>query len=86
MSAAPNSSGLDDVVAAETVLSEVDGAAGRLIIRGYDLEELAGRRSFESLLALLWQGFTFEPLHEDAIREALGKARGAAFAVVGELL
>jgi citrate synthase len=86
MSAAVKSSGLDDVVAAETVLSEVDGAAGRLIIRGYDLDELAGRRSFESVLALLWQGFTPEPLHEDAIREALGKARGAAFAVAGELL
>ena len=29
------SSGLDDVVVAETVLSEVDGNAGRLVIRVY---------------------------------------------------
>ncbi len=37
--------GLDDVVAAETTLSHVDGAAGRLIVRGFDLEQLAGKRS-----------------------------------------
>ena len=41
MSLAALSPGLDDVIAADTVLSHVDGAAGRLIIRGYDLEELA---------------------------------------------
>jgi citrate synthase len=33
--------GLDDVIAAETALSHVDGEAGRLILRGHDLEELA---------------------------------------------
>ncbi|MFI5015276.1 MAG: citrate synthase/methylcitrate synthase [Hyphomicrobiales bacterium] len=86
MSAAFNSSGLDDVVAAETVLSEVDGAAGRLIVRGFDLDELAGRRSFEFVLALLWQGFASGPLDEEAIQAALGKARGAAFAIAEELL
>ena len=41
--------GLDDVVAAETALSHVDGEAGRLIIRGFDLEELAGHQSFEAV-------------------------------------
>ncbi|RVB05127.1 citrate synthase/methylcitrate synthase, partial [Mesorhizobium sp. M7A.F.Ca.CA.004.05.1.1] len=35
--------GLDDVVAAETVLSDVDGLGGRLTIRGHSLPELAGR-------------------------------------------
>ena len=39
--------GLRDVVAAETVLSDVDGAAGRLILRGFTLDELAGRVSYE---------------------------------------
>ena len=38
--------GLDDVVAAETTLSHVDGEAGRLIVRGHDLEELAGHISY----------------------------------------
>lgn len=48
--------GLDDVVAAETALSHVDGEAGRLIIAGYDLEELAGRAAFEDAVAMLWDG------------------------------
>jgi len=45
-------SGLDDVVAAETRLSEVDGLAGRLVICGHTLDELAQWR-FEDVLALL---------------------------------
>ena len=49
-------SGLDDVVAAETALSDVDGLAGRLIIRGHSLDELAGRASAEDVLALLLDG------------------------------
>ena len=38
--------GLDDVVAAETVLSDVDGLGGRLTIRGHSLPELAGRWTY----------------------------------------
>lgn len=48
--------GLDDVIAAETALSHVDGEAGRLIIAGHDLEELAGRMAFEDVVAMLWDG------------------------------
>jgi len=73
------SKGLDGVVAAETVLSDPDGEAGRLTLRGHDLSELAGRRSFEAVAALLWQGFV--PLADDAaaLRRALGAARAAAY-------
>ena len=46
--------GLEDVVAARTRLSSVDGAAGRLLIAGFLVEELAGRVSFEEMLYLLW--------------------------------
>ena len=48
--------GLDDVVAAETTLSDVDGLAGRLIIRGRSLDELAGHTTAEDLLRLLLDG------------------------------
>ena len=41
--------GLDDVVAAETALSDVDGLAGRLIIRGHSLDELASSTSAEEI-------------------------------------
>ena len=46
--------GLEGVVATRTRLSSVDGAAGRLVIAGFPVEELAGRASFEEMLYLLW--------------------------------
>src|SRR5215217_7564040 len=49
-------SGLEGVVVARTELSEVDGQRGRLTIRGYDVEELAGRATFEEVAYLLWYG------------------------------
>jgi len=67
------SDGLEGIVAAETVLSDVDGQAGRLIIRGYSLDEIAGRWTFEEVIALLWSGF-LDPLPTD-MRAALGAAR-----------
>jgi citrate synthase len=45
--------GLDDVVAAETVLSDVDGLAGRLIIAGHSLDELVGYAGFEDVAGML---------------------------------
>ena len=36
--------GLDGVIAARTVLSEVDGARGRLLVRGEPIERAATRR------------------------------------------
>ena len=47
--------GLEGVVAAQTRLSHVDGEAGRLIIGGYPVEELAARASFEDVVYLLWK-------------------------------
>jgi citrate synthase len=46
--------GLEDVVAAETRLSGVDGGAGELTIAGFPVEEIAGRASFEEIVYLLW--------------------------------
>lgn len=77
------SDGLEGVVAAHTVLSEVDGQAGRLIIRGRSLDELAGRTSFEQLVALLFEGF-YPDLPAD-VQGALGRARAAVFAEVAAL-
>jgi len=75
--------GLEGVVAAETVLSEVDGDAGRLLIRGHAVDEIAGSWSFEDVLTLLWGGF-FPDLPADS-RAALGLARQAVFAEVARL-
>ena len=77
------SDGLEGVIAADTVLSEVDGEAGRLIIRGRSLDQLAGRTSFEQVTRLLWDGF-FEALPQD-LAPALGAARLEVFAEVAAL-
>lgn len=45
--------GLEGVLAAETRLSHVDGHAGRLVLGGYDVGELAPRCSFEAVAYLL---------------------------------
>ena len=51
------SPGLEGVVAAETAVSEVDGANGRLIYRGgYLIEDLAPVANFEETAYLLWHG------------------------------
>ncbi len=52
----PAPRGLEGVVAAQTRLSHVDGAAGELVIAGYPLAELAGRLPFEDAAALLAMG------------------------------
>ncbi len=75
--------GLDDVIAADTVLSDVEGAAGRLVIRGRSLDDLAGRAGFEDVARLLWDGF-FDDLPGD-LRPALGRARAEVFAEVRAL-
>ena len=48
--------GLEGVVAAETGISYVNGDHGKLFYRGYDLDRIAGRVSFEELVHLLWFG------------------------------
>ncbi|GAA4193866.1 citrate synthase [Microbispora amethystogenes] len=48
--------GLADVVAASTALSDIDGKAGRLFYRGYDIHDLAGRTTFEETAHLLQRG------------------------------
>jgi citrate synthase len=52
----PATSGLEGIVAARTPLSEVDGLKGILTIRGYDIEQIAGRISLEEAAYLLWHG------------------------------
>ncbi|GHO86840.1 citrate synthase/methylcitrate synthase [Dictyobacter formicarum] len=52
----PNKGGLEGIVAATTAISKVDGTAGRLVYRGYDIHDLARTCSFEEVAHLLWFG------------------------------
>jgi len=70
-------SGLEDVVAAETVLSDVDGAAGRLIIRGHSLDDLITGCRGEDTLALLFGGWFPDLPGIDELPAMLGAARVA---------
>ena len=51
-----SSRGLADVVAASTALSDIDGRAGRLSYRGFDINQLAGAATFEEIAYLLQRG------------------------------
>ncbi len=48
--------GLEGIVANSTSLSDVRGAEGILIYAGYDINELAGKASYEEVVYLLWHG------------------------------
>jgi citrate synthase len=48
--------GLEGVVVDETTISDIDGDAGRLVYRGYDIEDLAREARFEEVVHLLWEG------------------------------
>ena len=50
------SKGLEGIVANSTQLSDVQGEKGQLIYAGYDINELAGKVSFEETIHLLWHG------------------------------
>src|SRR5437660_2660361 len=47
---------LEGVVAATTAISKVEGTAGRLIYRGYNIHDLTRATSFEEVAHLLWFG------------------------------
>ena len=77
--------GLDNVVVTETVLSDVDGENGRLVIRGHGLEELAGRTAYEDAAHLLLAGLFDDLPATAAFRRQLGEARLEVFAQVAAL-
>ncbi len=79
-------SGLDGVIVADTVMSEVDGEAGRLVVRGHALEELVATRGYEAVAALLWDGYAAGGGDADAVARGLGAARVRAFADVPKLI
>src|SRR5258706_2578207 len=48
--------GLEGIGAAQSAISRVDGANGRLVYRGYLIADLAEQMSFEEVAHLLWYG------------------------------
>ncbi|HEX7671370.1 MAG TPA: citrate synthase [Polyangiaceae bacterium] len=76
--------GLEGIPVAETRLSHVDGARGRLVVAGHDIEELAANATFEQAAGLLWTGDGDPPPAGD-VRTRLAAAREAAFLLLPTL-
>ncbi|MFO0760054.1 MAG: citrate synthase [Byssovorax sp.] len=77
--------GLEGVVVADTRLSEVDGERGRLILAGYDIENLTGKVSFEDVVALLDRGKLPDEAAREAVRAAIAEGRVRAFGKLASL-
>ncbi|HEY0830886.1 MAG TPA: citrate/2-methylcitrate synthase [Candidatus Dormibacteraeota bacterium] len=81
------SPGLEGVVAAQTAVSEVDGANGRLIYRGgYLIEDLALAVTYEEVAYLLWHGELPDKAELDALRKQMASARALTKAARGALM
>ncbi|HRQ11613.1 MAG TPA: citrate/2-methylcitrate synthase, partial [Trueperaceae bacterium] len=48
--------GLDGVYIDTSAVCFIDGAKGQLVYRGYDINELADKASYEEVVYLLWHG------------------------------
>jgi len=79
-------SGLDGVIVADTIMSEVDGEEGRLVVRGHALPELVATRGFEGVAALLWADYAEGGGDTAAVTRGLAAARVRAFRDVPKLL
>src|SRR2546430_16840636 len=76
MDQTPWKAGLEDVIAARSAVCAIDGAAGRLFYRGYEIGELAGAVPFEDVAALLWTGERPDAAQAADFRARLVAARG----------
>ena len=54
--AAPAKAGLEDVVVSTSEICFIDGHLGRLLYRGFDVDDLVAQSSFEEVVWLLWHG------------------------------
>ena len=77
--------GLEGVLVAESELSDIDGDAGKLIYRGYDITDLAQEASYEEVLHLLWKGELPDEEQLDAFTEAMAEERTVSAGVLETL-
>ncbi|HEU5349622.1 MAG TPA: citrate synthase [Ktedonobacterales bacterium] len=86
MSTTPTSNvaakGLDGVVVAATAISHVYGNEGRLVYRGYSIDQLAGKATFEEVCFLLWKGHLPNQTELNELRAAMGSQRALPDAVM----
>src|SRR6202048_242846 len=69
------SKGLEGVIANETRIGDVRGEEGQLIYCGYDINELAGKASFEEVIYLLWHNKLPNKAELDELKKQLAAER-----------
>lgn len=74
--------GLEGIVAAETRIGDVRGAEGLLLYCGYDINELAGKVSYEEVIYLLWHDRLPNRLELDTLSHELRNSRALPKGVV----
>ncbi len=74
--------GLEGIVAAQSAITFLDGLQGRMLYKGYNALDLAGRVAFEEVVHLLWE----EDLPNRRQLEALSKSLAAQRALTPRAL
>jgi citrate synthase len=78
--------GLEGIVANSTALSDVRGEEGILIYAGYNINELAGKVSYEEVVYLLWHGELPNKAQLEALHDELGSQRELPQGVIDFIL
>jgi len=68
--------GLEGVLVAESSMSHIDGDAGTLVYRGYDIADLTWGASYEEVLYLLWHETLPDESELAAFSDAMAAERG----------
>jgi citrate synthase len=74
--------GLEGIVANSTAISDVLGEEGVLIYAGYNINELAGKASYEEVVYLLWHGELPNKAQLASLKEELASQRELPAGVV----
>ena len=64
--------GLQDVIAGVSELCFIDGKEGRLLYRGYDINELVDKATFEEVVYLLWNGDLPDTAQLEEFKQQIG--------------
>ena len=78
-------SGLEGVVVATTSVSHVFGEEGRLVFRGYEISELAGKATYEEVVHLLLKGHLPNRAELEALTQLLRAHRALPEAALAAL-
>jgi len=66
----PIDRGLEGVIAANTVLSQVDGREGTILMRGHTIDDLVKNHGLDGTVAIMWNDLAVQGLARERIQGA----------------